>query len=131
MNRFKLGQVASKSRSPSAVASGVAGRLARIESVVNPDDAQWIRSLAEAADRRGQRDAAIRSAAALVAGSSVSGRAKSLERELRRYLAGAWLRERHLPPADASPLRRELLRIARCNGGDTIGWRRLVEIIEA
>jgi hypothetical protein len=131
MNRFKLGQMASKSRSPAAVASGVADRLARIEAAVDPDDAQWIRSLAEAIDRRGQRDAAIRSAAALVPGSSVSRKAKSLEQELRRYLGGAWLRERHLPPADASPLRRELHRIARLTGGDGLGWRRLVEIIEA
>jgi hypothetical protein len=91
-----------------------------------------VRSLAEAVDPRGQRDEAVRRAAALIGHAAPSARAKALASELQRYASGRWLHERVLPsPVDASPLRRELHRILRCNGGDTIGWRRLLEIVEA
>jgi hypothetical protein len=113
-------------------AQGKSAALARIEAVADPDDAQWVRSLVEAIDPKGQRDEAIRRAAALIGGSAPSARAKQLAMELQRYLTIGWLRERHLAssPADASPLHRELHRIARLTGGDGLGWRRLLAIIE-
>jgi hypothetical protein len=116
-----------------AMGQGKSAALARIEAVADPDDAQWVRSLVEAIDPKGQRDEAIRAAAALIGGSAPSAKAKALAMELQRYISTAWFRERHLAssPADASPLRRELHRIARLTGGDGLGWRRLVEIIEA
>ena len=107
--------------------------IAAITVEMGPDVADWVRGLAEAVDRKGERDRAIRRAAALMSGSSVSGMAKSVEAELRRYIGGAWPRERHLLslPPGASQLRIELHRIARLTGGDGLAWRRLVEIIEA
>jgi hypothetical protein len=121
-----------KSGGQVAMGQGKSAALARIEAVADPDDAQWVRSLVEAIDPKGQRDAAIREAAALLGGSAPSAKAKELAMELQRYLSTAWLRERDLssPPADASPLRRELHRIARLMDGSGLGWRRLVEIIE-
>ena len=76
---------------------------------------------------RGQRDAAIRRSAALLGQVAPSARTKALEGELLRCLSIAWLS----PPADASPLRKELHRIGPLTGGDGLSWRRLVEIIEA
>jgi hypothetical protein len=49
------------------------------------------------------------------------------EHEPLRSLSTAW----PSPPADASPLRKELHRIGPLTGGDGLSWRRLVEIIEA
>ena len=110
-----------------------ADTIASIAIAAGPDVADWVRGLAEIVDRKGERDAAVRRAAALVPGSSVSGKAKTLEGALRGYLSTAWPRERHLLslPPGASQLRRELHRIARLTGGDGLAWRRLVEIIEA
>jgi hypothetical protein len=88
--------------------------------------------LCERVDPRGQRDAAVRAAAALVRQSSVSPTAKALESELRSYLSRAWPRERDLaaPEPDCSALRRQLWRIAKLTDGDGLGWRRILELIE-
>jgi hypothetical protein len=112
--------------------AGESARLARIEASLSAEDAALVRSLAEAVDPRGQRDEAVRRAAALIGHAAPSARAKALASELQRYASGRWPHERVLPsPVDASPLRRDLHRILHCNGGDTIGWRRLLEIVEA
>jgi len=95
-------------------------------------DAAWARSLAEQLDPRGQRDAAIRAAARLVAETSTHATARRLESELRRYLAAAWLRERDFatPNAAASPLRVELRRIAKLTDGEGVGWRTITDVID-
>jgi hypothetical protein len=88
--------------------------------------------LCELVDPRGQRDAAIRAAAALVRRDYVSATAKALERELRSYLMNAWPRERDNagPSADCSALRKHLFTIARLTDGDGLAWRRILELIE-
>ena len=108
------------------------GRLARIEAALGADGARWVRSLVEAINPRGQRDAAIRRAAALLGPAAPSARAKQLAMELQRYVSGAWARERALPcpPPSASALRKELFIVARLTGGDGLSWRRLLAIIE-
>jgi hypothetical protein len=121
----------SRPATPRAPAEG--GRLARIEAALDAADAAWVRGLVEAIDPRGQRDEAIRSAAALLGPAAPSARAKAVEAELRRYLGSGWLRERQLPspPVGASGIREQLFYIARLTAGDGLGWRRLVKIIEA
>ena len=55
--------------------------------------------------RRIARDAAIVAAAAVMSGTSVSGRAKELENKLIRYISGDWQRresELAEPPAEAT-----------------------------
>lgn len=107
-------------------------RLAAIGFGVGTAEAEWVRGLCELIDPRGQRNAAIRAAAALVRQGSVSATAKALERELRSYLMNAWPRERDNagPSADCSALRRHLFHIARLTDGDGLGWRWILELIE-
>ncbi|RBP08523.1 hypothetical protein DFR50_1254 [Roseiarcus fermentans] len=111
--------------------------IALIAFNVSPAAADWVRNLAEHRDPRGARAAAIRAAAALVRQPAPSATAKALGHEIRRYLAGAWLRvDRELadralsPPPDSSSLRLELFRIARLTDGQGLAWRRILEIIE-
>jgi hypothetical protein len=101
-------------------------------AVASPAAAAWTRSLAEFRDPRGQRDAAIRAAAALLRQPAISATAKAIEAELRRYLTTVWPRESNLasPPTDASALRRELWRIAKLTDGEGLGWRRILDLIE-
>jgi hypothetical protein len=108
-------------------------RLAAIEAKLDADDVAWIRSMAEQLDRRGQRDEALRAAFDMIAGSAPSTRAKALQAEVRSYLTGAWLRgDRDLasPPSGASALRQSLWRFVRLNGGDGLGWRQILRIVE-
>ncbi len=82
--------------------------------------------------RRIARDAAIVAAAAVMSGTSVSGRAKELENKLIRYISGDWQRresELAEPPAEATDLRKNLWRIVKLNDGG-LGWRRILQIIE-
>jgi hypothetical protein len=108
-------------------------RVDAIIASLAPRDAALVHAFIDRRRHLAQKDEAIRSAATLVAGSSISGKAKSLEGELRRYLGGPWSRERHVAslPVGASPLRRELHRIAHLTGGDGMSWRRILQAIEA
>jgi hypothetical protein len=95
--------------------------------------ASRFRQWAEKIDPRGQRDVAIRALAELLRQPSVSATAKVVEAELRGYLAGAWRRgERDLlaPPAGSTARRQNVWRIAKLNGGDSLSWRRILEIID-
>ncbi len=108
-------------------------RLARIAAAVGEEDGAWIRSLASASARRGERDCAIRRAASFLPAASVSGKAKSLAHELQHYCATGWTRERDRasPPPDASGLRRELFTVARLTNGGSLAWRRILQVLEA
>ena len=106
----------------------------RLHSIWNQiSTGAWVRGLLEQLDPRGQRDAAIRSAAALLGPAAPSARAKQLAKELERYCSTVWLRERALPcpPPGVSGLRRELFYIARLTAGAGLSWRQLARIIEA
>ncbi len=77
------------------------------------------------------RDEAIRAAfmQAPYAGLSPTAAAKELARALGAYLSGGWLRERdldHLP--NASEHRQTLHRIAKLNGGHSLGPRQIINI---
>ena len=102
-------------------------------SQASPEDAEWIRSLCERLNPRGQRDAAIMAAAALLPRTAVSAKAKALEEHIRRYLSSAWPREAALPslPPVASPLRLELHRIARLTDGQGLSWRQILRFSAA
>ncbi len=107
-------------------------RLAAIGAGVGTAEEEWVRGLVEQVDRRGQRDAAVRAAAALVDQGAISTVAKSLESELRGYLSRAWPRERDRggPDPDCSALRRQLFRIGKLTDGAGLGWRRILDLIE-
>ncbi|PWB89893.1 hypothetical protein C5688_13720 [Methylocystis sp. MitZ-2018] len=76
-----------------------------------------------------EREDAIIDALKLYEGALTS-RVKQLETDLDRYLGAAWLRERGRgsPPAEASPKRRALHRIARSRDGEGLRFRRMFDI---
>ncbi len=124
---------AASSSAPWPASHSTESYLAAIAVGVGLEAAEWARGMAERVDPRGQRDAAIRSAAAVMDGGSISGRAKELDRALIRYIAGDWRRGENAldaPPARATELRRDLWRIVKLHGGGGLGWRRILEIIE-
>ena len=113
-------------------------RLAAIGYVL-PDHADFLSAVFDALDAPGarrrrieRRDAAITEAARLLRQSSVSGTAKAVDDELRKFLANVWPRQRDLvtPSPGSSPLRAALWQIARETDGDGLGWRRILEILE-
>jgi len=113
---------------PDIPGASLQSRLDAIESW-SPDIGLWVRA---ALDPRGARDRAVRSAAALLAQPSRSAAAKELEAQLGRYLANVWPRDRQkpAPPASASPLRRELWRIAYLTDGEGLRFRTIFDLIE-
>jgi len=106
--------------------------IAFVVSGLGHEAGERVRSWAEQVDPRGQRNAAIRAVAGLLAQSSVSATAKAIESELGAYLTRTWPRERDLasPAPAASALRQNLWRIAKLTDGDGLGWRRILDIIE-
>ena len=68
----------------------------------------------------------------LVAQPSRSATAKEIERQLRRFLANAWPRERErgAPDGAASPLRQAFWRIAYLTDGEGLAWRTIYDLIE-
>ncbi len=108
-------------------------RLDAVLAQLDPADAELLeRHLRQAsanAIRRARRDMAIRAAAQSYAEQSPTRRALSLERDLRRYTASGWRRDRdHGPPAQ--PHARRLYAILLNNGGCPLHWRRLHDIAE-
>ncbi len=82
-------------------------------------------------DRLHLRDETIRAAFLQhpYANLSPSAAAKELARALGAYLSGGWLREQHLDHLpNASEHRQTLHKIARLNGGRSVGWRQLVNV---
>jgi hypothetical protein len=79
-----------------------------------------------------RRRVAVRRALNLYAGS-LSGQAKRLEREYRRYLAGPWRLERDMEtlPEPRSTERVLLHRLARLNEGASLCWRHIIRIAGA
>lgn len=75
------------------------------------------------------RAVAIRAALNLYGGSP-SARAKLLAKNYATYLSNGWPRERDLEslPDPREPTRVLLHRIARCNDGASLSWRRLFDI---
>jgi hypothetical protein len=75
------------------------------------------------------RRAAVRTALAQYQGA-LRRRAMTLEREYRRYLACGWPHEQDMEslPEPRSTERVLLHRLARCNGGRSLCWRRIFEI---
>ena len=112
--------------------STIESRLAAIAATLGADYEEWVRELCERLDRRGQRNAAVRAAAALVREDSPSATAKALEIELRSYLSRAWPRESGpvAPEPDCSALRRNLWRIGKLTDGAGLGWRTILDLIE-
>jgi hypothetical protein len=78
---------------------------------------------------RHRRSVAVRTAMSLYSGSRYA-RAKTLESRYRSYLAGPWRLERGIEtlPDPRSAERVLLHRLARCNGGHSLGWRQLFDI---
>jgi hypothetical protein len=112
------------------------GRLERIAAALRASDAEWLREQLEQPWQRRQRrlaerDAAVRLARDCFAELRTTAAAEAVARDLGRYVAAGWHRERHLPelPPTASPLRRALHRIARADDGAAIGARRIVTIL--
>ena len=132
--KSKMGQM--NDRRPPPRRDPLASTESRLEAISRGSllDGQWVRRMVEREDPRGQRNAAIRAAAALLLENSKSATAKRLAYELSRYLAnGAWLRaERNLEnePANASPLRVQLWRIAKLTNGEGVSWRLIFDLIE-
>lgn len=79
-----------------------------------------------------QRDAAIRDALENYYEGSPSGRSKALAADLKTYLGGGYMRERHLTELDtsASLKRRALHRIASFGCGHELGWRQILNVCE-
>jgi hypothetical protein len=104
-----------------------------------PKIAAWVRGMAEQVDQRGQRDAAIRAAIALLLlrpELKITPACNELSRGLDRYVtSSAWLEhERHVPilPQGVSELRRLLHRIARLSGGDgSISARQIFNLMKS
>jgi hypothetical protein len=109
-------------------------RLDRILAVLPPDDADYLSALVEppwkARERRlSRRDAAVLDAFAAVSGKDPTPAATYIAEQFARYLGSAWLIERGYPLlASENPLRAALQRLARENGGETIGPRQLLRI---
>jgi hypothetical protein len=76
-----------------------------------------------------RRAVAVRQALNLYSGAR-SNRAKQLASRYRLYLAGAWPREQALEvlPEPRSTERVLLHRLARCNAGASLSWRRIFDI---
>lgn len=76
-----------------------------------------------------RRRVAVRTALAQYAGAR-SNRAKQLAAAYRGYLAAAWPREQALEvlPQPRSVERCLLHRLARLNGGRSLGWRQIFDI---
>ena len=93
---------------------------------------EWARELCERVDRRGQRNAAVRAAAALLRQDNPSATAKTVESELRGYLSRAWPRERDFasPEPGCSALRQALWRVGKLTAGAGLGWRTILDLIE-
>jgi hypothetical protein len=113
-------------------------RLAAIGRVI-PDEAEFLSRVADELDPPGarrrrieRRNAAIVEAAGLLRKVSMSGTAKAVDDELRKFLANVWPRQRNLitPPAELTAVRAALWQIARETDGDGLGWRRILEILE-
>ena len=116
---------------PSFSSDSYIGAIERGEA--GPNEARWVRDMAEKLEPRERRDAAIRAAAQAIRCTSISATAKALAAHLQRYIAGPWADGEALlaaPAPDASALRRNLWRIARLTDGSGLGWRRILEIIE-
>jgi hypothetical protein len=80
-------------------------------------------------DQMSNRDAAVLDAFAAVSGKDPTPAAKYIAEQFARYLGSAWLIERGYPLlASENPLRAALQRLARENGGETIGPRQLLRI---
>ena len=107
--------------------------LRAISFNVSPAAGEWARRMAEHVDPRGQRDAAIRAAAAIIRQPAISATAKKLEAELGRYLIGFWHRgDRDCSAASPewSELRMQLFLIVNLNDGEGLGWRQILRVIE-
>jgi len=77
-----------------------------------------------------RRRVAVRTVLNLYEGAPTR-RAKTLERQYRKYLAGAWPRERDLdllPEPRWSSERVLLHRLAKLSGGASLGWRTIYNI---
>ena len=107
-------------------------RLAAIGFGAGADFEEWARELCERVDRRGQRNAAVRAAAALLRQDNPSATAKTVESELRGYLSRAWPRERDFasPEPGCSALRQALWRVGKLTAGAGLGWRTILDLIE-
>ena len=107
------------------------GRLERILSSLPPDDARWLSAALEPAWRQRERRLAARDSIVVIAAGGLgevapARQARALERALARYLASAWLTERHTSP---TPSNLALYRLATLNEGRGLGWRRIVDIL--
>jgi hypothetical protein len=119
-------------------ANSTESRLGAIGSGLStPEDAEWVRGLCERVDPRGQRDAAIRAAGAILRQTSISGTAKEIEKDVRAYLANEWERtdyDRAEARIGAHPawsvLRRHRFCIAKLTKGHGLDWRQILRIIE-
>ena len=76
------------------------------------------------------RRVAVLAAVNLCQGSSRSARAKALARNYATYLGSGWLLERGLEtlPEPRSSERVLLHRIAKLNGGASLGWRQIIRV---
>jgi hypothetical protein len=113
-------------------------RLGRIlAQLEDADDRAWVIAQLEPAwlSRRRRleaRDAAIRAARQFFPDERVTCAAKALARALTAYRASNWHAEKDSAalPATASGRHRALHGILRANGGASIGWRRIVDVMQ-
>lgn len=109
-----------------------AERLAEIDAIAAELRTALARIEAErAAVAEVERKNAIIDAIQLFDGD-ITTRAKALETELSSYLGNAWRRERAIEnlPANSTPKRRAMHRIARSRNGKCLKFRRIFDIVK-
>lgn len=116
--------------------AGVLGRIEAILARLAPDDRAFLepRLLPRSLRRRRrlqERDAAVIGARQrFFPDRHVTVAARRLAAALRAFRDSNWRWERHAGlPAGASERHRALYRILKANGGATLGWRRIVDIL--
>jgi len=112
-------------------------RLARILGGLSIEDAAFLAERLQPAWRRRAamldcRDAAVIAAAVFFPDRRSTIVAKTLAQQYSRYLAAAWRHGNHLAelPDGVPRLRAALHRIAVANGGRSLSWRQILNILE-